>query len=564
MKRKKQTSEGQPVDKAVPPWISRPFLAAMLGAVLLWLSFAPVAIWPLAWFAITPWCWLVEKERFTCSRPYLWIWLAGFVYWLATIYFVPIPHPALWLGWVVFSLYLSLFLPLFVGASRILSRQFSCPTLIVVPIVWTGIEYLRSNYVVPFGTILLGHTQFKFPLLIQTADLFGMYTVSFLMALFSICVTKIWMNRDGISRSMGPAVIAIAVVGGIVGYGFWKLGVDRMDLESPVVRLALIQGSIDTEFPATIAEGDELIERHVTQYRDLTWRARVEAPDLDLIIWPETIFLGSYEIPDPNEESLTGTAREAIEVNRENFTFFWEGSTGQVTFGGVHPPPGLGPIAMLTGVGSLNSVTDERFNSVVLIEKSGEVSRLYCKEHLVIMGEYVPFANWFPILNHWTPIGRGIGRGKEPVCFPVGGLNFSPNICFESTVPHLIRRHVNELAEQNQEPDILLNLTNDGWFFGTACLDHHLACNVFRSVEMRKPMLVCANTGFSAVIDSAGRLKNVGPRRDVGILYVNATRESQQYSMYRQFGDWVPWGCGMICLLALVAGWIERRNGRKS
>ena len=559
MERAKPTPSDDPVDSPSQSFLPKHFLVALLGGVMLWLSFAPVAIWPLAWFAITPWCWLIEKDELGGRRPYLWIWLAGFFYWLATIYFVPIPHPLLWIGWVIFSLYLSLFLPMFIGLSRVLSKRFSVPTLVAAPVVWVGIEYLRSNYVVPFGTILLGHTQYKVPLLIQTADLFGMYTVSFLLALFAMSVTKIWMSRDRISSATVPAVVAITVVAGMVGYGYWKLGVDRVDPDSPVVRLALIQGSIDTEFPATSAEAERILERHVSQYRDLTWQARKEAPDLDLIVWPETVFLAEHLIADA-EDSLSLDEQGTLAARRDDFVYFWQGSTGLVTFGETTPPPGLEPIAMMTGVPGRKLPTDESYNSAVLIEKTGEVSRLYHKEHLVIMGEFIPFAQWFPFLYQLSPSGKDVTRGDGPVNFPFGGLNFVPNICFESTVPHLVRRHVNELAAAGDEPDILVNLTNDGWFFGTACLDHHLACNVFRSVEMRKPMLVCANTGFSAVVDSAGQIKNVGPRREVGVLYVNAVREAEQFSLYRTWGDWLPWGCGMICLFALVAGWWGNRK----
>jgi apolipoprotein N-acyltransferase len=536
------------------------FLISLLGSTLLWLSFAPVGIWPLAWFAITPWCWLVEREQFRCRRPYLAIWLAGFLYWLATIYFLPIPHPALWLGWIVFSLYLSVFLPLFIGVSRVLTRQFRVPAMLAIPIIWTGVEFIRSNYGVEFGTILLGHTQFKFPLLIQMADLFGMYTVSFLMALFSICIVRIWSSMGSISRAALPALVAIAVVGTMVGYGYWKLGQVRADPDSPVVRLALIQGSIDTEFPATSEEAGKLIKSQVTQYRDLTWQARATARDLDLIIWPETIFLSGYTIPDPNESKLSRDERTLIQGDRDNFRYFWEGSTGLRPFGEVDPPRGLTPIALMTGVGATNPVTGESYNSAVLIEPDGKVSAHYDKKHLVIIGEYIPFAAWFPILKKLSPNGS-IGRGDGPKNFAYGGLNFAPNICFESTVPHLIRGYVNRIADEGTEPDVLVNLTNDGWFFGTACLDHHLACNVFRAVEMRKPMLVCANTGFSAVIDSGGQMKSQGPRRDVGILYANAARDVPQYSLYRQYGDVLPLGCGVVCLVALLAGWWQRRKG---
>jgi len=76
---------------------------------------------------------------------------------------------------------------------------------------------------------------------------------------------------------------------------------------------------------------------------------------------------------------------------------------------------------------------------------------------------------------------------------------------------HVIRSQINTLAAEGKEPDVLVNLTNDGWFWGSSELDLHLACGVFRAVECRKPFLIAANTGFSAWIDSDGRIQQQGP-----------------------------------------------------
>ena len=535
------------------------FLIGLLGSVLLWLSFAPVQCWPLAWFAITPWCWLVETQRLRGRRPYFWIWLAGFLYWLATLYFLPIPHWLLWGGWLVFSLYLSLFLPLFVGLSRVLSHKFRVPTVVAIPVIWTGIEFLRSNYIVAFGCILLGHTQFKFPVLIQTADLFGAYTVSFLIAMFAACITKVWAERKLNSRAVGAIGLAIVVMGGMVGYGYWKLAADRAVPGSPVVKIALIQGSIDTIFP-TAEEVEEYTNREAEQYRKLTWEARQAMPDLDLVIWPESSFVSQHLIRDPNEQEESKELRANWRNYRGAFRYLWAVSQGLVEFDGEFPPERWEPVEMIVGCGASNPVTGERYNTAALVDTQGEVSAMYHKQELVLFGEYVPLARMFPALQSITPIGAGLDRGDGPKIFEVGGLKIAPNICFESTLPHLIRRHVNEPAEQGNEPDVLLNITNDGWFYGTACLDHHLACNVFRAVENRKPMLVCANTGFSAIVDSAGQPRGMGPRREIGILYHNAVKEESQFSLYRMMGDWIPFSFGMITVVMFFVGWYDRRR----
>lgn len=165
-----------------------------------------------------------------------------------------------------------------------------------------------------------------------------------------------------------------------------------------------------------------------------------------------------------------------------------------------------------------------------------------------MFGEYVPLSDWLPIIKKISPIGGGVNAGTEPVSIRINEVNLSPNICFESTVPHYIRNQVNQLAGLNKEPDVLINMTNDGWFFGTSCLDLHLACNVFRAVEMRKPHLVCANTGLSAEIDSCGRLLQTGGRRQPGIIR-SLIRPTEQDSLYRTIGDVIP----MIMLIIATA-----------
>ena len=77
--------------------------------------------------------------------------------------------------------------------------------------------------------------------------------------------------------------------------------------------------------------------------------------------------------------------------------------------------------------------------------------------------------------------GQRIDAGPSPICIKLGGLCLCPNICFENTVPHLVRRQVRELIEAGQSPDALITVTNDGWFWGSSLLDHHLACGVFRA-----------------------------------------------------------------------------------
>ena len=89
---------------------------------------------------------------------------------------------------------------------------------------------------------------------------------------------------------------------------------------------------------------------------------------------------------------------------------------------------------------------------------------------------------------------------------------------------------------QGQRGDVMLNLTNDGWFWGSAMLDIHLRCNIMRAVEMRRPNLVAANTGISAWITPTGEILEQKAKRKDGFVIAQAATATYD-SVYMRFGD---------------------------
>jgi apolipoprotein N-acyltransferase len=133
----------------------------------------------------------------------------------------------------------------------------------------------------------------------------------------------------------------------------------------------------------------------------------------------------------------------------------------------------------------------------------------------------------------------------------------SPSICFESTIPHLIRGQLAQLSREETPADCLINVTNDGWFWGSGMLDLHFRCAVFRAVENRKPILVVANTGISTFADGNGVIRLRGPRRQPQVLVaeVQADGRLSPYSLVR---DWPAWICAAACLGLAWAGFRGR------
>lgn len=511
--------------------------SALAGSALLYAAFPPLDWWPLAWVAPVAWLTLVRRRELPAPRPYLVLWLAGFVFWLGVLHWLRLPHPATSLGWLALCAYLGCYLPVFVGLSRVAVHRLRWPLIAAAPLVWTGLELAQSHLLTGFNMAALGHSQYRWLALIQCSDLAGGYAVSFLVMFAAACIASMLPEKD--RRWNGwPLLPLVVVMAAALGYGSYRLA-HPAGKQGP--RIALIQGSIDTE----LKHDPVLQDKIYTHYFGLSQQALASQPKLDLIVWPETMFRDSLITCAPDARlpaEWQGPRGEFERIVAQRRAWICE----QAAL--LHAPVLLGIDTLHFGPGE-----PERYNSALLVDRLGRLGPRYDKTHPVMFGEYVPFVKQLPWLARLSPIGAGIDRGQTLPAFEVSGARLAANICYESAIPHVIRGQVEQLREAGQEPDILVNLTNDGWFWGSSELDLHLTCGVFRAVECRKPFLIAANTGFSAWIDSDGRIVERGPRRAEGVILARP-RLDERTSLYTRWGDWASGGCMLFTGLLAVVG----------
>ncbi|MEZ6094705.1 MAG: apolipoprotein N-acyltransferase [Pirellulaceae bacterium] len=536
-----------------------------IGGLLLWLSMPPVGWSLLAWVAPTPWCLLILRTELKGKRPYRQIWMAAWFYWLATLYFIPIPHPLLWIGWVLMSAVLAFYPLILIAASRQAVWRWNMPSWLVIPIVWAGLEWIRGQGPLGFGMVYLSHSQYQNIAAIQVASIGGAYLLSALMVLFAVGCAYCWIRIR--SRSPAPAtsseylpvspwgatvpvVVGIAIsVFGLYSY-YSTLEFHASD-ETTVPNTIIVQGAIDTEFPDE-AHLEKYLRRRVDDYRRLTRIARDKYPDAELIVWPESAFL----------QSVTRDAGESSDQSDFRDYMHYAVCEDLVSADALPCPP------LLTG-GPSQKVQERGHRNSAMLLHDGQILGVYDKVHRVPFGEYIPFLEFFPQFESMTPIGVPLiaGEGAKAIEIPLGAdgavtpVVMLPSVCFESTVPHLIRNHFQQIeSNSGGTVDWMVNLTDDGWFFGTSCLDFHLANNVFRAVEMRRPMLVAANTGFSAEISPTGKILQQGERRGEDIIALYVGRTAIQTSFYRAVGD-IPWmACGAIVLLLVGDLFVSRQS----
>jgi apolipoprotein N-acyltransferase len=551
-----------------PPWYRTTGVLALASSLLLWLPLSPLGWSALAWVAPIGWLLLIRQEKLPGKRPYALIYLAGLVHWLLVMEGVRRAYWALYFGWLALGAYLAIYLVLFIGLSRIAVHRLKVPLWIAAPTVWVGLEILRSYALTGFPMALLGHTQSGLTPVIQIADLGGAYAVSFFVMFVAACLAHTapwWFGR----WQWRPAVALAAGIALVLGYGYWRLGdaaVAHKESAGKSLKVVLLQNSIDTIF-------DGPPERQVQTYRAYYQQAREAAhshPDTQLMIWPESVFASSYYdyVADADAAPPREFGGDPQQFARQLEAAKLEADAHvKTTVQGVNVRNAQGSfdhqIAHVVGWTTVHFRADKTnlYNSALLVSPGGNVRARYSKAHLVMFGEYIPLGEMFPFIYRWTPMPAGLSRGQEAAVFEVAGHKLAPSICFESTVPHFIRRQVRELDAQGESPDMLVNLTNDGWFWGSGVLDLHYHCAIFRAVEHRRPMLVAANTGFSTAVDPAGRVLAVGPRRQVETLAVDVPAY-RMASPYTRFGDLFAFAClAFTAVCASVGIW---KRGRKS
>ena len=169
---------------------------------------------------------------------------------------------------------------------------------------------------------------------------------------------------------------------------------------------------------------------------------------------------------------------------------------------------------------------------------------LYRKVHLVPFGEYLPLRGvpgMEALLGDVLPGDFECGTSTEPlVLAKPAGVQIIPLVCFEDTVGRLARKFV------RPAPQILVNLTNDGWFLQSNENEVHLANAIFRCIELRRPMARSCNTGVTCFVDAQGRIgkgdKLMDPK--TGSVFVKGvlSKEVQlpkdsEMTFYARFGD---------------------------
>lgn len=519
-----------------------PWVAAALSGCLLVLSFAPYDQSWLAWIALAPLTAAIwfgpTHPRHPLLRKAELGYLTGLVYFLGTLsWLTTVTVP----GWFVLGLYLAIYPALWAaivflvatprekpGAARSvwLGSWSNLLVGIVAAAAWVAVEHLRARVFTGFGWNALGVALHGNIPLIQITSLAGVGSLSFLCALSSsIAVATVRRlmieSHGGRIRAHFDFTLTLALVVAVFVFGLRTITLPSE--ATPPLRIAAIQPSIPQD-----VKWNPAFEEHILETLSrLTDAAAAMQPDL--ILWPEA-----------------ATPRGFFEDRIVNAF--------------VRDQMAKGSFSLLFGTLILSHEAD--YNAAVLLDE-GE-PQVYPKSHLVMFGEYVPFRESFPlfaiIVGSLVPADFDAGVG--PVVFHLAKppVALAPLICFEDTLAYLAR----DAAQKGAQ--CFVNLTNDGWFKRSAASRQHVANAVFRCAENRLPMIRCANTGLTCVIDQFGRvqqsLQNAeGDSFASGFMLAEVqVPKNPALTFYARHGDWFSGGCLGFTFAALATVVLRRRS----
>ncbi|NWK55752.1 apolipoprotein N-acyltransferase [Verrucomicrobiaceae bacterium N1E253] len=446
---------------------------------------------------------------------------------------------------------------------------------------WVAIECLRGWLFTGFGWNGLGVTFHDTPVLAQAADCLGVSGLAFLPVFMSAVLVQTGCRlmqevREGKIRprlDFGVAALLLAVH---FCYGVWRIH-DVQAWKTERVRVLLVQENIPQDVKWDPKQGAEIIQGYADATTGAIEALEQEAqeqmmsnPDEsyemkipDLVVWPESAMPTPLLFADNLEGYLAyGGVRHMI--NEE-----------------VRP---LGGFTLVAGMNEVEAVWDGKrgspmeggqvYNSVVVVPSEGELETslyTYRKKHLVIFGEYIPFVDQIPMLKKLFEFSAGAsfsgnfqaGQSTDPLPVPVQDrdVQLIPSVCFEDTVGRLTRKFV------RAEPQLIVNVTNDGWFKQSEAAAQHMANARFRSIELRRPMIRAANTGVSGIVSVTGSLNDSvsGDRQVIeneNSHFVRDTLYGHAYlptsgplTVYAILGDWFSGLCALIVLMMAIRAW---------
>ncbi|QBL10864.1 apolipoprotein N-acyltransferase [Rheinheimera sp. D18] len=503
-----------------------PYLLLILAGGATTLAFAPFTLW---WLPVLTLALLVFYLQHATNAKQAWLrgfsfglgWFGVGVSWVhvSIDQFGGLPL----IGSLALMALLVGYLALFPALASWLSYKLRSITFtpLLFAVCWALAEWLRSVLLTGFPWLSMGYSQTSAGLK-DLAPLIGETGISFVLAFAAAALAQLLQPQRAISR------YSYVIIAGIV-FAFSPLlkPFSGWQYSDKTLSVLLVQGNVKQE----LRWAPEQEWPTMLKYLDLT-RPHFKT---DLVIWPEAAI---PQLEPQAETYLNNLNRAALYANT----------------------------AVITGILDYNFKTQQAWNNLIVLGKRDSDSsdgdyfyghgNRYSKHHLLPIGEFVPFENWLrklaPIFD--LPMSSFTRGSYVQPNLVANGYHLLPAICFEIAFPEQIA------ANMTDDTQLLLTVSNDGWFGDSIGPHQHLQIAQMRALEFGRPLLRATNNGVTATVDAGGNISAQAPQFSEAVL-TDQLRLTQGITPYTHYGD-TPLRILCLVLLMLFALGHWRRNKR--
>ena len=382
--------------------------------------------------------------------------------------------------------------------------------LFAVACAFVFAELLQSvgTFAFPWGRVFV--TQSAFPVLLQSASVFGSYFITFLVVGVNSLFAYALMSKKYRKKliAIGLSVFALNICFGVVRMAALEKGYEEKD----EFRAVALQGNYPSKSKWTGSTSEMFLE-----YMSLAQNALKDADKSvpSLVAIPETALTTEFK----EDGRYAETVKDFCAENNASFV-----------------------------IGAFADNDGRYLNAIFTVNPDRSISAPYAKRHLVPFGEYVPYRS---VVEKISPDLAGaisfhdFDKGTDTVTMSTPFANVGTLICYDSIFPSLCRQAVNDGAE------VVVISTNDSWFGTSPALTHHLAQAQMRAIENNVPIVRAANTGISAIIEPNGTVISSLGADKRGYISENI-KVGERGTLYTAIGDvWIA-----LCALYLIIGFV--------
>ena len=438
-----------------------------------------------------------------------------------------VPGPLCLVAVHLFAMFYAIPYAFVFGRVHDLRRRFGLWWILALPAFQVAMEFLPLALSPLIGIRIslfpyfLGATQYRIPELIQIASVTGVVGVTFVAMLPNAVIAElIYRKREGRPLDWRPLIGTVALFAALFAWGSSRIdNITETMNDWPEVHLSQIQQDVSMQ------------ERMASSSRDVLrdWKRLDDTlldEEMDLIIWPEGAILND---PRRGRRIMQFLGQEV--VNHD---------ASLLLGGGYAEPTDDNHYELRNSAYLITPTVATRRNGTQV--SSAEISQRYDKMVPLPFGEYIPFSETFPILREWLEGPGNFKPGEQPTMFEVeadsGPFTLYTPICYEAILPRFMRREMSDA-------DLIVNITNDGWFGDTPAPHQHAMLTTFRALELGVPLYRLGYTGVSFTVTPSGEISNETAPFDESATVVTIGVGSID-TFYKRHGDIFGWLCSVL------------------